>query len=181
MDNVTLFYFHGFKSSGQSSTAKMLAEAYPNARVICPTYNTKNAHEAVETLSREIAENVSSEDLVVFVGTSLGAFFANFFSNKMLIPSVLINPCLDPGTLLRKHNPEHGVDCESFYRYYLEDLRSVPKAVVLGRDDEVIPYNTFLDRLSKYHVFIKENMGHRVSNISEIKDAVDEILNNSYL
>lgn len=181
MDNVTLFYFHGFASSGNSRTVELLREAYPNARVVSPTYNTRDAHEAVKTLSKEIAENVSSKDFVVFVGTSLGGFFANFFSNKMLIPSVLINPCLDPGKLLQKHNPEHGVDCDSFYRYYLEDLLSVPKTVVLGREDEVIPYNTFLDRLSKYHVFIKENMGHRVSNITEIKDAVDEILNNSYL
>lgn len=181
MENVTFFYFHGFASSGNSRTAELLRQAYPHAKVVSPTYNTRNAHEAVKTLSKEIAETVSSKDFVIFVGTSLGGFFANFFSNKMLIPSVLINPCLDPGVLLQKYNPKHGVDCDSFYRYYLEDLLSVPKTVVLGMKDDVIHYSTFLDRLSNYHVFIKENMGHRVSDISEIKEAVDEILNNSYL
>lgn len=181
MENITFFYFHGFSSSGHSRTAELLREAYPTSTVVCPSYNTKNAYDAISSLTIEVVNNAKNNNFIVLVGTSLGGFFANYFSNRLKIPAVLINPCLDPVNLLQKHNPEHDVDCNSFSKYYLNDRLDVPKTVVLGREDDVIPYNTFLDRLSNYHVFIKENMGHRVSNISEIKDAVDEILNNSYL
>lgn len=180
-DSPVFLYFHGYASSGQSNTAKLIKEAYPEAKVICPTYNTKNAHEAVDTVEKQIRENVNITDNVIFVGTSLGGFFANYFSNKYGVPAVLVNPCLDPQKALQKYNPEGKVDCESFLQYYTEDRLDVPKTVVLGKKDDVIPYNTYEDRVRKYHVFIKENMKHRVSEISEIKEAIDEIVNNSYL
>lgn len=176
---MTFIYFHGYASSGTSNTAKLLKEYYPNIAVISPTYNTRNAHSAMETLENIVARYASQE--VVLIGTSLGGFFANYFSNKYGLPAVLINPCLDPQKLLQKYNPKDCVDCLSFLSYYSEDSRSVPKTVVLGKKDDVIPYEMFLERLSKYHVFIKENMQHRVSDISEVKEAVDQILNNSYL
>lgn len=177
-----IVYFHGYGSNGNSRTAEFIKQAYPDYAVITPTYNTKDADLAIEELYPTVQKIMKEYQSVFFVGTSLGGFIANYFSNRYSAPAVLVNPCLDPVQRLQRYNPQDNVNCESFAKYDLKDVNGVPKIVVLGKKDNIIPYDTFMDRyVSRYQIFINENMGHRTSSKDDIVPAINEILNNSFL
>lgn len=171
-----IVYFHGYGSNGSSRTSKLIQEAYPNHTVVSKGYNTKNADDAAFTLDGFIRglKPVFPDQDIIFVGTSLGGFFANYFSNIFKFPTILINPCLDPHIRLEKYNKNGSVvDCKSFEKYVSDDTH-FEKVVVLGVQDEIIHYDTFLSKFVAYKsVFIKNEMKHRVSNIDEIKSALD--------
>jgi predicted esterase YcpF (UPF0227 family) len=177
-----IIYFHGYGSNGNSRTAEFIKSAYPDYAVITPTYNTKNANEAIDDLYKVVYQAMKDYECIFFVGSSLGGFIANYFSNKYSIPTVLINPCLDPVKRLQKYNPQDKVDCESFAKYDLSDINGIPKVVILGKKDSVIPYQTFMERYnSRYQIFINESMGHRTTSKEDIIPAINQILNNSIL
>ncbi len=177
----TLIFFHGFGSNGSSKTAELIKATFPELNVLAPLYNTKNADEAVASLTKIVNEVLESEDTekMYLVGNSLGSFFANYFSNKHRKPVVIINPSLDPANNLEKYNPAENVDCESFKKYYTTDEEGVEKIVVLGKLDDVIPYETFMERFeNRFQIFLNESMGHRVTSIEEIKPAINKLINN---
>ena len=172
-------YFHGYGSNGSSRTAKLIQDEYPNHTVVSCSYNTNNADEAIKSLDSFIKSTQLSypDQKIILVGTSLGGFFANYFSNKLILPAILINPCLDPHIRLEKYNKHNIiVDCQSFLKYYTNDTH-FDKLVILGVMDEIIPYHLFLDRFSSYKsVIFNLEMKHRVSDIQEIKSALSVYL-----
>jgi hypothetical protein len=177
-----IVYFHGYGSNGNSRTAELIKQSYPDYAVITPTYNTKDADLAMEELDKTIYKTMKEYDCVFLIGTSLGGFMANYFSNKYAIPTVLVNPCLDPVERLEKYNPKDKVNCKSFAKYDIPDGNGIPKIVVLGKKDNIIPYETFMERYeSRYQIFINDLMGHRTSSKEDIVPAINEILNNSIL
>ena len=177
-----IIYFHGYGSNGNSRTAEFIKEAYPNYTIITPTYNTKDADLAMKELDGVVYKTMKEYDSVFLVGTSLGGFMANYFSNKYAIPTVLVNPCLDPVERLERYNPQDKVNCKSFKKYDIPDINGIPKIVVLGKKDSIIPYDTFMSRYkSRYQIFINESMGHRTSSKEDIVPAINEILNNCIL
>lgn len=170
-----ILYFHGYASNGNSSTANIIRSAYPNKKVICPTYNTSNADIAIQELDKVVNELLHQDSELILVGSSLGGFFANYFSNKYSLPVVLINPSLDPSNSLKKYQSNNT---DTFLKYYTEDVNGVSKIVVLGKKDFVVPYTTFMNRFeSRYKIFINEDMEHRVKHKNEIVPAINEIIN----
>jgi pimeloyl-ACP methyl ester carboxylesterase len=173
----TIIYFHGYGSNGSSETVKKIQKLFPNDLIISPSYCTTNADEAIQYLDTIVKSSIEKYRDIVLVGSSLGGFIANYFSNKYGIAVLLINPCLDPVVLLEKYNPKDNVNCESFKKYYLDDVFGVPKYVVLGAKDTVIPYTLFMDRfLERYEVFINNNMGHRVSSEEDIRIPINNLM-----
>ena len=79
-----ILYVHGFRSTGNSSTARNLRELLPHCKVVSPDLPV-NAEEAVAML-REICE---TEKIDVVVGTSMGGMLAQKLRG---MPKVLVNP-----------------------------------------------------------------------------------------
>ena len=92
---MKLVYLHGFRSSGQTATAKRLQKHLPWVEVISPDIplDPVIAMSKLKALEATLAE----EDIIV--GTSMGAMFALLFHGRR---RVLINPSLHPSRKIRE-------------------------------------------------------------------------------
>ncbi len=92
----SILYFHGFASSSNSNKAKVLknyiSKNYKNAEIIIPDLNN-NFKLAVSQIHELIN---SAEYPIIFMGSSLGGYYASYFSTKLKTKSVLINPAIPP-------------------------------------------------------------------------------------
>lgn len=177
-----IIYFHGYNSTGNSRTASIIRDSYLDHDIISPNYNTKDAYLGVKELTPIVEEASRNYDYVYLVGSSLGGFMANYFSNKYGLPVVLVNPSLDPMVSLGKYPISDNINIESYRNYYLEDGHGISKVVVLGRKDEVIKYDTYMDRfINRYKIFINDSMGHRVASKDDIVPAIDTLINYNFI
>ena len=104
-----IIYFHGFNSSPKTDKVDRLKMAFPDDYVyafpinIDPDVAKLELETAIDScLLDHLNENVS----VIFVGTSLGAWWANKMGELYDCPTIIINPCEDPANSLRKY----GID-----------------------------------------------------------------------
>lgn len=96
----TIIYLHGFQSSSQSQKANILAaylqENFPNLGFYSPNlpfapYATR------ELISREL----KNFEKPVLMGSSMGGYYAAYFSQVLKLPAVLINPVVDANPLFK--------------------------------------------------------------------------------
>ncbi len=92
---MKLLYLHGFRSSGETATAKRLQKHLPHLEVISPDIPL----DPVVALTRlkEIAKTLAPEDIIV--GTSMGGMYASIFKGWKRI---LINPSFHTSNVIRK-------------------------------------------------------------------------------
>ena len=92
----TILYFHGFKSSSDSGKAQEFKKFIENntsqTKIIIPELEDdfKEAHNQIETL---IAKNSPN---ILYMGSSLGGYYALYFAQLYKSKSVLINPAIAP-------------------------------------------------------------------------------------
>jgi predicted esterase YcpF (UPF0227 family) len=94
-------YIHGFNSAfdPESQKIQLLCSI---GKVVGVNYNSFDTYKSIfEDLYTNVQNLVTNED-VVFVGTSLGGFWAAEMARLFRCPSILINPCYDPYIMLRK-------------------------------------------------------------------------------
>lgn len=156
-----IIYLHGFASSGNSEKVTALKERFGEQNVIAPDLPIDPTE--VENLVRNIIKEQFALNgfgtRIVFVGTSLGAFYAGFCATKFDCPAVIVNPSVQPNiTLLPKlgRNVNH-VTKEEFYltlvhletlremrEYFTENYQGSLYHLFAAKDDEVIPYEEML-------------------------------------
>ena len=95
MKNKKLLYIHGLSSSGNSSTAKNLAQLLPDADIIAPDLPI-NPVEAIRLL-QEICKSELPE---IIIGTSMGGMFAQQMHGYK---KILVNPAFHVSEFLRKN------------------------------------------------------------------------------
>ena len=92
----TVLYFHGFASSSDSKKAKVfkkyISSLNKSIKVIVPDLNN-NFKDAIEEINQLIKTN---QKPVAFVGSSLGGYYAAYFSSLNKAKAVLINPATPP-------------------------------------------------------------------------------------
>ena len=92
----TILYFHGFKSSSESSKAqslkKFILESTKKTKIIIPDLNDnfEDAYNQINILIKSIGTNI------LFVGSSLGGYYASYFSQIHNSKAILINPAIPP-------------------------------------------------------------------------------------
>ena len=92
----TILYFHGFKSSSDSGKAqefkKFIENKTSQTKIIIPDLadDFKEANKQIEDLISENAPNI------LFMGSSLGGYYALYFAQLYKTKSVLINPAIPP-------------------------------------------------------------------------------------
>ena len=92
----TILYFHGFKSSSDSGKAqefkKFIENKTSQTKIIIPDLKDdfKEANKQIEDLISENAPNI------LFMGSSLGGYYALYFAQLYKTKSVLINPAIPP-------------------------------------------------------------------------------------
>ena len=92
----TILYFHGFKSSSDSGKAqefkKFIENKTSQTKIIIPDLKDdfKEAHKQIENLIEKNSPNI------LYMGSSLGGYYALYFAQLYKSKSVLINPAIAP-------------------------------------------------------------------------------------
>jgi uncharacterized protein len=109
-----IFYFHGLGATGDSPKKQALRNHFKN-QVYIPELSMYP--DEIEKMIDAFACNMQNYPLI-FVGTSLGGFWANYAAQKYNAPCVLANPANLPYDMMIKHfrRIKHiaGVDVNKF-------------------------------------------------------------------
>ena len=173
----TILYFHGFKSSSKSSKAQSLknfiAKNTKNTKIIIPDLddNFQNAHNQIEELIRLSGSNI------VFMGSSLGGYYASYFSQKLKKKAVLINPAVHPLKDFEVHLGENenyssgnkfNISSKeiSFVRTlsYKKLLTPNDLLILLESGDEILKYNKSASYFSGAYIDIAFGGNHSYSS-----------------
>ena len=173
----TILYFHGFKSSSKSSKAQSLknfiAKNTKNTKIIIPDLddNFQNAHSRIEELIRLSGSNI------VFMGSSLGGYYASYFSQKLKKKAVLINPAVHPLKDFEVHlgeNENYSTGSKfnisskeiSFVRTlsYKKLLTPNDLLILLESGDEILKYNKSASYFSGAYIDIAFGGNHSYSS-----------------
>ena len=95
MAGKTVFYVHGFASSGQSGTVARLREVMPQARVIAPDIPI-HPQEAISMLRALCQEEQPS----LIIGTSMGGMYTEQLRG---FDRICVNPALEMGETMKAH------------------------------------------------------------------------------
>ena len=190
-----IVYLHGFASTGSSPKIDALRERFGADQVVSPDlpFNPTEVFLIVDDIVSTFSRTCSEGEKLVFVGTSLGAFYANFFGTLYDCPVVLVNPSAYPSESLRaKLGPNknyvtgdeffvslaHLDALERMRRYVVNNYTGTLINLFVAKDDDVIPYEAALE-VFKFPAFVKitEDGGHRFSKHWDmVVDRVEEIL-----
>lgn len=175
-----IFYIHGFGSSVDSPTLKMLQKTYPDA--IGLTYDHTNPRESVSKLARQVNE-YSIGDHVVIIGSSLGGWYAEQLTDRVVADFILYNPATQPWNSLDKYD----VDQDVLYKYkeFSTVLRThtpvASRTLILSSDDEVVDPKFAMVKYMNNANFILTGGGHRMTSknmdmiVAEIKFLENQI------
>ena len=127
MSGKKILYLHGFASSGQTGTARILRTLLPHADILSPDI-PEDPHEAVRFLTALCAQE--QPDLII--GSSMGGMYAELLRGY---DRILINPAFELADTLRKNmglgrhdyqNPrQDGATSILVTKGLLEDFRDV--------------------------------------------------------
>ncbi|MBC5782630.1 hypothetical protein H8N03_06710 [Ramlibacter sp. USB13] len=159
MSTPTIFYLHGFASAGNGPKAQALRSRFGPRSVLSPDLpiDPRAVRDEVDSLIR-----TARSSPLILVGTSLGGFYACYFSRRWSLPCVLVNPSMEPSRTVGKRIGTHrnystGADFEVTQEHAREwaameaslaeglDARLV--SLFLAQDDDVLPYTSALQRI----------------------------------
>lgn len=185
-----ILYFHGLGSVGYGDKSRMLVDAFGESNVIYPDLPLSPSR-TIKIITDII---MGRNEKIVFVGTSLGGFWANYFAHLTSQECVLVNPLLDPaqaffsriGSTIINYVTGEATEMTSEIVEDFKWAKNVikiplnPKLInlFLAKDDNVIPYEGTLKLLSdSKSITITELGGHRYAGdeywgqvVSKIKE-----------
>jgi uncharacterized protein len=179
-------YLHGFNSaydpnSGKVQSLSLIGDVHG------VTYNTFGTYEEIID---EISAQVSFSDDLVFVGTSLGGFWAAEMGRRFSVPSVIINPCTDPRTMLQKYvgavetnyingdvNTLTSKSANSYPGSGISRAGRYLPLVLLDMGDEVIDSFQTREDLKDFPMACWEGGSHRFEHTNEALDDIRNYIN----
>lgn len=189
----TVIYLHGFASKGTSEKSAALISEFGSDQVYAPDLPI-DPDETIKIVS-SIVHSVSRYP-IVFVGTSLGGFWANYFAQKFDANCVIVNPSVAPEITMasrvgqRLKNYATGEDITitddmvtQFKRYKDEAMTLYNGALVhlfLAKDDDIIDYRQSIEYLKYYNsLTVTEDGGHKYgTKWGTVVGKVKELANN---
>ena len=99
-----VIYFHGFASGPHGSKYSWL-KSTGEYEVFAPhvPFNFNQVAALETTVHAWLKKHVHLGDIVLFVGTSLGGYFATYLAHKFDARALVFNPCVDPEVDLAKN------------------------------------------------------------------------------
>lgn len=183
-----LLYLHGFRSSPQSTKARLMAarivEDYPQLTWWCPQL-PPSPRAAAQLIERGIASWPRASMAVV--GSSLGGFYATWVAENMACKAVLLNPAVFAARDLAKYVGEHtswhdATEKFVFKADYVDQLRVLERPglahpenyfAIIAKGDEVLSWQEMTARYSGATLKLLEGSDHA---ISEFANYLPEIL-----
>lgn len=179
-------YLHGFNSAYDPLSEKVL-ELKKLGKVYGITYDTFGTYQEIYD---EILNQLPDSEEIVFVGTSLGGFWAAEMARRLGSPSVIINPCTNPRDMLQKYVDVLQVNYitgdvnmltrDTIVTYPTAGITSKSSylpLVLLDMGDEVIdPYET-LESLEGFPTVEWAEGSHRFNHMKEALEHIQSYVN----
>lgn len=186
-----LLYLHGFRSSPQSTKARILtqlvAERYPTLYWACPALppSPRAAMDGLVHMTRDWPRAS-----MAVVGSSLGGFYAHVLARQIGCPVVLLNPAAHPARDLAGHIGEHPAWHDPSQRIhfdvaYIDELRQLeatptrlapPCLAVIAKGDEVLDWLEMLSTYGQDQVRLIEGSDHGLSDFERHLPEILEFL-----
>ena len=178
-DPVThLLYLHGFRSSPQSSKARVMAawvrQHRPELTWWCPQLPPSPAG-AMQMLLEGIAHWPAAQTGVV--GSSLGGFYATAVAERLGCRAVLLNPAINPARDLAKYIGEtsgwHNDERFFFHPEFIDELHSMAPGeltrldryfAVIAMGDEVLDWREMNARCEGCRIKLLAGSDHALSD-----------------
>ena len=183
-----IFYINGFGGGGPSPKVEALEVAFPG-QVLAPYIPARLPH-AIDAV-RLALRHIDPSEEIVFVGTSLVAFWAAHFSKYYLCNAVLLNPSLRPYKTLAKYvgkeiDGEKWKICDVQKYAHAEDIidlnDGIPRIVLCEEGDNIINSSDVIEQLGmdqEYHAefHLLPGGSHRFENYPAMIDAIKRLMN----
>jgi predicted esterase YcpF (UPF0227 family) len=178
------FYLHGFNSNAEGRTAQELKKHY-GEDITAISYDYINANEAHRQIEAAVLPLRQTHEMI-FIGTSLGGFWANYFAQVYRQKCILVNPSLNPSVSLQKYLGENInfntggkriltlENCDCYANYEIPLDKTIVRTTLLGTKDELISYKETAVKLEGTYIILT-NEGHRVENLQGLIRAIDAI------
>ncbi len=174
-----LLYLHGFRSSPQSTKARIVAAHvaahHPALHWWCPQL-PPSPREAMALLEDGISDWPRASMAVI--GSSLGGFYATRLAAVTGCRTVLLNPAVDPARELARHIGEqtawHDPTQHFFFRpEFIGELRALevgplpaPEQVfaIVAKGDEVLDWREMVARYPGSNIELLDGSDHALSD-----------------
>lgn len=175
-----IVYLHGFNSTPQSKKATMLSAAL-GARgkadqFVCPALPHRPA-EAIAMIENEMASGRWTQP--IFVGSSLGGFYATYLAERHDTPAVLLNPAVRPARDLQQYlGPQQNLYSGERYELtprHLAELAALEVPVVrpqrylliVETGDEVLDYREAVTKYAGARQVVIEGGDHQLASFAD--------------
>lgn len=163
-------YFHGYNSGPNSSKVQKLRRALPDVEVrsfdidIDPSISMRSLMYNIDMM---LLDNLVSCTRIVFVGTSLGAWYAGTLATLYGCDAVLINPSLHPANSLKKRGVDRHI-CDEYSSLHLNKKHHF----FVSLADEVLDFSKEHMLLSMPRTRLYKEGSHRFDG-PEFQDVID--------
>ena len=164
-----LYYFPGYGGGPHSTTYQALLAEFPETKVLL--YDNENAESAFTQLKEQLRD-VATDAL--FIGQSLGGFWAHHFALLHNQKALLINPSFRPFESLRKYGLSEEA-LTGFRKYDRPDILREPPTVILSKEDTVVNPAPVFERYKGKARFIYVEGGHRFRHYDVLFREIREI------
>ncbi len=186
-----LLYLHGFRSSPQSTKARMVAarvaQQHPEVEWWCPQL-PPSPRAAMQMVLQGTAQWPVGRMAVV--GSSLGGFYATCVAATRGCKAVLLNPAVHPARDLAKYIGEQASWHDPAERFvfepaYVDELRTLeagaavrPEQVfaVIAKGDEVLDWREMTGRYPGSRIRLLEGSDHALGDFDAQIDEVFDFL-----
>ena len=181
-----LLYLHGFRSSPQSTKARLTAawvqRHHPEVQWCCPQL-PPSPRDAMHALLDRVTGWPTARSGVI--GSSLGGFYATALAERLGWRAALLNPAVDPARDLQSHIGEitawHSDERFFFRAEFIEELRALaPPALtrleryfaLIAKGDEVLSWAEMAARCRGARIQLLEGGDHALSDFDRHLPAV---------
>ncbi|MGE4329545.1 YqiA/YcfP family alpha/beta fold hydrolase [Diaphorobacter sp.] len=182
MPTTHLLYLHGFRSSPQSTKARLvaahMARHRPEVTFWCPQL-PPSPREAMALVARGIADWPQGPAMAV-IGSSLGGYYASWVAQHARCASVLLNPAVNPARDLARHIGEqtawHNPEERFFFRpEFIGELQTLdvrhqppagPQLLIAAQGDEVLDWREMVARYPQARQRVLPGGDHALSDFA---------------
>jgi uncharacterized protein len=185
-----LLYLHGFRSSPQSTKARIVAAHVqrhaPQVHWWCPQL-PPSPREAMALVMDGIA--AWPRETMAVIGSSLGGFYATCVAEATGCRAVVLNPAVHPARDLARHIGEHAAwhDPSQHFFFepsYIDELRALDPGplrdpsryfAVIAKGDEVLDWREMTARYAGARIDLLEGGDHALSDFeaAHLQDVMD--------
>ena len=180
-----IIYLHGFNSSSSSSKAqlckKYLTDKGVGDKILIPDLPL-STYKVVNLIEMLISEN----EIIAFIGSSMGGFYSCYFANKYNLKGVHINPVVDDhltgmvnivGSYENFNNGKKDTfsmgDYKNLKKYSTPTLTFPKNHFLLAQEgDEVLDQRLSLKKFKESKIDSSKNGNHQFKNF---EDKIEQI------